>query len=162
MKKSQSTQKLPKFRRPYKDKPYTSPLKRAQVVGLRLADKNQTQIAASTGLSRQTVSRILSQSEVEALLNTYREQVLQMVPDALLGLHVLIKEFDRTAIIETLYGSKVFSEKKEFEIARTEERTYTFPQVAFFGKYGRWPNEKETLAFDKTLDIEPLTKASAR
>jgi hypothetical protein len=156
-----STQKHPKFRRPYKDKPYTSPTKRAQVVGLRLADKNQTEIAASTGLSRQTVSRILSQSEVETLLETYRTNVLQIVPDALLGLHVLVRELDRTAIIETLYGSKVFSDKKEIDISRDEQRTYAFPKIAFFHKFGRWPTLEEAIEFDKTLDVEPLVKASA-
>ena len=88
-----STQKHPKIppknRRPYKDKPYTSPAKRAEVVGLHLADMTRTAIALHTGLSRQTVSRILSQSEVETLLQTYRSRVLGMVPDMLEGLHTL-------------------------------------------------------------------------
>jgi DNA invertase Pin-like site-specific DNA recombinase len=68
------TQKHPKFRRPYKDKPYTSPIKRAEVVGLHLAHKTRTEIATLTGLNRQTVSRILSQSEVETLYFPCRVQ----------------------------------------------------------------------------------------
>jgi hypothetical protein len=156
----ESKQKQSKYKRPYKDKPYTSPIKRAEVVGLHLAHKTRTEIATLTGLNRQTVSRILSQSEVEALLQTYRSHVLQMIPDALDGLHVLIREMDRTAIIETLYGSKVFSEKKEVDVSRTEERTYSFPQVAFFGKFGRWPSLEEAKKFDRTLKLEPLVKAS--
>jgi hypothetical protein len=156
----ESKQKQSKYKRPYKDKPYTSPIKRAEVVGLHLAHKTRTEIATLTGLNRQTVSRILSQSEVEALLQTYRSHVLQMIPDALDGLHVLIREIDRTAIIETLYGARVFTEKKEIDVSRTEERTYSFPQVAFFGKFGRWPSLEEAKKFDRTLKLEPLVKAS--
>jgi hypothetical protein len=156
----ESKQKQSKYKRPYKDKPYTSSIKRAEVVGLHLAHKTRTEIATLTGLNRQTVSRILSQSEVEALLQTYRSHVLQMIPDALAGLHVLIRELDRQAIIETLYGAKVFTERKELEVSHPEERTYAFPKIAFFHKFGRWPTQKEAIAFDKTLDVEPLVKAS--
>jgi hypothetical protein len=156
----ESKQKQSKYKRPYKDKPYTSPIKRAEVVGLHLAHKTRTEIATLTGLNRQTVSRILSQSEVEALLQTYRSHVLQMIPDALDGLHVLIREIDRTAIIEALYGAKVFTERKELEGSRPKERTYAFTKVAFFHKFGRMPTPAETIKFDKTLDVEPLVKAS--
>jgi hypothetical protein len=140
-----SKQKQSKYKRPYKDKPYTSPIKRAEVVGLHLAHKTRTEIATLTGLNRQTVSRILSQSEVETLLQTYRSNVLQMVPDALAGLHVLIRELDRQAIIETLYGSKVFTEHKELEVAPKRERTYAFTKVAFFHKFGRMPTQEEAI-----------------
>jgi hypothetical protein len=156
-----SNQKQSKYRRPYKYEPQTGPGKRAEVVGLRLANWNKSKIAKHVGLNRQTVSRILSQSEVETVLKTYRANVMQMVPDALAGLHVLIRELDRQAIIETLYGSKVFGEKKEIDVSRTEERTYSFPKVAFFGKFGRWPTLEEAIEFDKTLDVEPLTKERA-
>jgi hypothetical protein len=42
-----------------------------------------------------------------------------------------------------------------------QERTYSFPQVAFFGKFGRWPSMKEAIEFDTTLDVEPLVKEIA-
>jgi hypothetical protein len=156
-----SKQKQSKYRRPYKYEPQIGPGKRAEVVGLRLANWNKSKIAKHVGLNRQTVSRILSQSEVETMLETYRANVLQMVPDALAGLHVLIRELDRQAIIETLYGSKVFSEKKEIDNSRDEQRTYAFPKIAFFHKFGRWPTLEEAIEFDKTLDVEPLIKKSA-
>jgi hypothetical protein len=158
-----SKQKQSKYRRPYKYDPQTGPGKRAEVVGLRLANWNKSKIAKHVGLNRQTVSRILSQSEVETLMDTYRNQVLQIIPDALLGLHVLVHELDRTAIIETLYGARVFTDKKEIDVKRRpDERTYTFPMVAFFGKYNRWPSLEEAKKFEETLNIEPLVKESAQ
>jgi hypothetical protein len=67
---------------------------------------------------------------------------------------------DLEAIVVALRGIGVLTNKLEVESsAISEERTYSFAQVAFFGKYNRWPTLEEAKKFDKTLDVEPLVKA---
>jgi Homeodomain-like domain-containing protein len=139
---------------------YTSPTKRAQAVGLYLAGWTKSKIVRETGLHRTTVTRIVSQPEVQTL--TFRERVMKIVPDAIAGLHVLVRELDRTAIIETLYGSKVFSKRRDVDVSRRqEERTYAYPKALFIAKYKRLPTKEELLAFDKTLPAEAIVKAPA-
>jgi hypothetical protein len=68
---------------------------------------------------------------------------------------------DRQALVDILRGIGVLTAKLEVEEMIPEERTYAFPKVAFFHKYGRWPTLEEAIEFDKTLDVEPLVKESA-
>jgi hypothetical protein len=87
---------------------------------------------------------------------------MKIVPDAIAGLHVLVRELDRTATIETLYGSKVFSKRRDVDVSRRqEERTYAYPKALFIAKYKRLPTKEELLAFDKTLPAEAIVKAPA-
>lgn len=67
---------------------------------------------------------------------------------------------DRQALVDILRGIGVLTAKLEVEETIPQERTYDFPKVAFFGKFGRWPTLEEAKKFEKTLDIEPLVKAS--
>jgi hypothetical protein len=71
------------------------------------------------GLDRETVTRILSQQENQLLLQGYRQAVLRIVPDALVGLSHLVNQLDRTAIIEVLYGTRVLIDRHE--VANVEE-----------------------------------------
>jgi len=76
------------------------------------------------------------------------------------GLAKLVKQRDRQAIIETLYGSRVLIQRQEVAEVEDddEERDYSYPRVEFFGRYGRWPLDRELKQFEKTLDIKPLVK----
>jgi hypothetical protein len=55
----------------------------ARVVAGSLAGKSKSELHRETGLGRATIRRILSQSEVEAILASYRDQVRDLVPNAL-------------------------------------------------------------------------------
>ncbi len=136
----------------------TPPSKQALVVGLSFIGKKRSAISRELGLDRETVTRILSQQENQLLVQGYRAAVLKIVPDALIGLSELVKRLDRQAIIETLYGSRVLVHRQEVEKAEEPRRNYTYPKVEFFAKYGRWPLLEEAIEFEKTLEIEPLTK----
>lgn len=65
--------------------------------------------------NRETVTRNLSQQENQLLLQGYRQAILRIVPDTLVGLSYLVNQLDRTAIIETLYGAKVLMDRHEVE-----------------------------------------------
>ena len=63
----------------------TPPSKQALVVGLSLSGKKRSAISRELGLDRETVTRILSQQENQLLLQGYRQAVLRIVPNALIG-----------------------------------------------------------------------------
>jgi hypothetical protein len=141
-----------------KKPPNTPPSKQALVVGLSLTGKKRSAISRELGLDRETVTRILSQQENQLLLQGYRQAVLRIVPNALIGLSHLVNQLDRTAIIETLYGAKVLIQRQEVEPVCEPVRTYDSAKVEFFGKYGRWPSNEEAIAFDKTIVRKPTVK----
>jgi len=138
----------------------TPPSKQALVVGLSLTGKKRSAISRELGLDRETVTRILSQQENQLLLQGYRQAVLRIVPNALVGLSHLVNQLDRTAIIETLYGAKVLIDRHEVEAVEEPRRTYASTRVIFFGKFGRWPRDDELEAFDKTIKRTPNVKGS--
>ncbi len=72
-------QKPPPPKRPL----YTPKAKQARIIAASLAGKSQRQIAREVGADRETVSRVLSQSEVQAFLDAYRDQYRELVPLAL-------------------------------------------------------------------------------
>jgi hypothetical protein len=92
-----------------------------------------------------------------------RSVILRAIPE-LAGLLVEIaKNKDLVAILAALRGVGVLTNKVEVEsTTANEQRSYDLPKVAFFYKHGRWPTLKEAIEFDKTIDVEPLIKASAR
>ena len=69
-------QKPPPPKRPL----YTPKAKQARIIAASLAGKSQRQIAREVGADRETVSRVLSQSEVQAFLDAYRDQYRELVP----------------------------------------------------------------------------------
>ena len=62
---------------------YTPKAKQARIIAASLAGQSQRQIAREVGADRKTVRRILSQSEVQALLDAYRDDYRELVPLAL-------------------------------------------------------------------------------
>ena len=57
--------------------------KQARIIAASLADQSQRQIAREVGADRETVSRVLSQSEVQLLLDAYRDEYRDLVPLAM-------------------------------------------------------------------------------
>lgn len=139
-------------------KPSTPVVKQAAVLALYLQNNKKLTIARELGLDRETVARIISQQENETLLQRYRDVVMKMVPDALIGAHHLVKQVDRQMITDILYGSRTLIQRHEVQKVEEPKRTYAYTKVEFFGKYGRWPLDSELAKFEKTLTIEPLVK----
>lgn len=148
-------------RAPYVRKPHTPHAKQVTVEALAMTGANYSQIARETGINRETVVRILSQSEMEMRRAQGRSIILEAVPTLATLLVEIAKGKDLIAILAALRGVGALTHKLEVENSTAaEQRSYAFPKVAFFHKHGRWPTEKEAIAFDRTLDVEPLTKAS--
>lgn len=97
------------------------------------------------------------------MLQQYRAAVMNIVPDALITAHHLVKMGDRQMATDILYGSRTLIQRHEVLQVEEPKRTYAYTRVEFFGKYGRWPRNEELAEFDKTLtlDIEPLVKEGA-
>jgi hypothetical protein len=165
MNKTERPQKTPRRKRraPYITKPNTPQATQVAIEALALTGSNNSEIARLVGVDRETVGRILTLTEMEARRSQARSVILQAVPE-LAGLLVQIaRNKDLVAILAALRGVGVLTNKLDVESTTTnEQRSYDFPKVAFFYKHGRWPTLKEAIEFDKTLDVEPLIKESAR
>src|SRR5438034_8731500 len=140
-------------------KPYRShitPAVQSQVLGLYLTNHKQRHIAKMIGIDRETVHRIISQQENQILLSGYRDAVMKIIPRALIGAYELVKRLDRQMITDILYGARVLIGRRETEeIKPPQERTYDYPKVEYFAKYGKWPSLEQAKEFEKTMDIEP-------
>jgi hypothetical protein len=134
------------------------------VIRRRMRGETTREIAKAEGIARNTVIRILSLPEVREAIARSRGLILARADELAnrlvqIGLGETAKG-DRQAIVDALRGIGVLTSKFDVEETIPQERTYAFPQVAFFGKYNRWPTLEEAKKFDKTLDIEPLVKKS--
>jgi len=145
-----------------KGKPYKSSLPvnvQAAVIGLYLTNHRKVQIAKMIGIDRETVHRIISQQENQILLSGYRDAVMKMVPNALVQAYELVERGDRQMVTDVLYGARVLIDRRETEeIKPPQERTYDYPKVEYFAKYGKWPSLEQAKEFEKTMDIEALVK----
>lgn len=137
----------------------TRKTKQASVVGLYLSGVKQREIAKELELDRETVARILSQEETRLLVRSYRDAVLRIVPDALIGACELVRRLHPQTINNVLYGARVLIDRHEVEHVEPPKRTYASAKMAFYGKYGRWPSQEEAEKFDKTIKRTPMMKA---
>jgi predicted transcriptional regulator len=79
--------------------PYTPTAKQAAVMALGIAGKSKVQIAHEIGLNRETVTRILSQSEYTTIIEELRSRIAsELVPDLFKSLKKLVKKADRVAV----------------------------------------------------------------
>ena len=165
MNKTERPQKTPRRKRraPCIRKPNTPQAKQVAIQALALTGSNNSEIARRVGVDRETVGRILTLTEMEARRSQAHSVILQAVPE-LAGLLVEIaKTKNLEAILAALRGVGALTNKLEVESSTADEqRTYAYPKIAFFYKHGRWPTLPEAIEFDKTLDVEPLVKASAK
>jgi hypothetical protein len=141
--------------------PYTPMAKQAAEMALGVAGESNVQIARKVGLNRETVTRILSQPECEALAGEYRSEILsRIVPLAIKSLEKLVRKADRVAVIQTLFGMKIFSQRHEMELNKGQlpERNYADAKIKFYYQSGRWPTLEEAKQFDKTIPVKLLLK----
>jgi len=138
---------------------YTPKGKIARVRVRRIVGQTFRQIAEAENLSKNTVARILCQDETNEYIQAYQSAILtELVPLAVKGLKELLKKADRQAVIETLYGTKVFSQKHQVEGVTSHERDYSDAKIEFYYKFGRWPTLAEAKEYDKTIPVKPLLK----
>src|SRR5579859_4137679 len=95
---------------------------------------------------------------VDLLVHGYRDAMLRMVPDALIGACELVKRFHPRTINNALYGTPVLIDCHQVEKIEPPRRTHASAKVEFFAKYGRWPSQAEAEAFDKTVTRKPILK----
>jgi len=144
---------------PEKRKLRTPLAKQARVTARRMHGQSIREIAAQESISKDTVMRILSNEEASLLIRGYRDTILQeYVPLAMNSLKKLLKQEDRQATIETLYGAKVLIDRHEVENIPPPVRDHSYPRVLFFGKYKRWPTDEEAVKFEKTIVVKPTVK----
>ena len=67
-------------------------MKRARIAGKRLAGESIRKIAQEERVTKQTVIRVLSRAEFQALQAAYRSQTMEAVPDAIAYLHRRVKQ----------------------------------------------------------------------
>lgn len=125
---------------------------------MHLSGKRYREISRELGLDRETVTRILSQEETQLLVQGYRDVVLKIVPNALVGASHLVSQVDRQMITDVLKGSRVLVDRHEVAVVQEPERTYDSAKVAFYEKYGHWPTHEEAVKFDRTIARKPKVK----
>ena len=131
----------------------------ARVVAEYLTGAKQRAISRKLGLDRETVPRILSQPEVELLVQSYRDVVLKIVPDALIGAYELVQRLNPKTITDVLKGARVLIDRHQVEhVQRAPVQDYSYSRIRFFGKYKRWPTDEEAAKFQKTIPIKPTVK----
>jgi hypothetical protein len=97
---------------------YTPAATQAQVLAGTLAGKSKSKLHRETGLGRGTIRRILSQSEAQALMASYRDQTLELVPRALESIN---RRFDHRKAtewlaVQILKGLQVFMGKSKTDV----------------------------------------------
>ena len=128
-------------------------------MGRRIAGQTIREIARAENLSKNTVSRILSQDEVDILIQTYRSIILEEVlPLALESLKYNLKKNHPMVTMQTLFGTKVLSQHHELEMKEPSKRDYSSAMVRYYYEFGKWPTKEEAKEFDKTIPVEPLIK----
>jgi hypothetical protein len=125
---------------------------------LYLSGKKKREIARQLEIDRETVSRILSQEETKLLVHGYRDAMLRMVPDALIGAYELVKRLHPQTTANVLYGTRVLIDRHEVEKIEPPKRTFASAKVEYFYKHGKWPTQKQAEEFDKTVKYLPLVK----
>jgi hypothetical protein len=132
---------------------YTPRAKQTRVIAASLAGKSKSQISREEGLKRDTVARILSQPEVEQLRESYRQQLLELVPNSvgLLADKLLTKTGERRKnadwrmAIEILKGAQIFVTKSEQQLSRKDEfEGRSDEDLKFCAEHGYFPEEMDS------------------
>jgi hypothetical protein len=128
VKRQQKTAKRKKWGSSKKP-PVTSRATKAKVVAMYLTNVKRAAIARELGLDRETVPRILSQPETELLVQAYRDAVLKIVPNALIGASELVKTRGRQV-------------KTQQNTAKRKQERQVKPQQTSASKRKRSPRNK--------------------
>jgi len=83
-----------------------------RVIARKLAGQSNRQIARQLALHHGTVGKILSQAEVQVMLNEYRQSAINLVPKAIKVCSYRLDRKDGKIAIEILKGTQVFVTKQ--------------------------------------------------
>ncbi len=100
-----------------------------RILGRKMAGQSHRKIAREEGVSKNTVTRILSREEYQGMMAGYRSVVLEeLVPDANRTLKHHLREKSLTAGLRVLEGAQV--------LARGQKKDLIEHQPAKFGPFG--------------------------
>lgn len=68
-----------------------SPIVQAAVIAKHMLGESKAQIADDLGMSRLTVSKILTDAQIATLVNEGKSEVFRMIPEAVAGIRKAIK-----------------------------------------------------------------------
>lgn len=124
---------------------YIPKTRQARVVGRALAGQSRRTIAREEGLHRDTVARILSQPEFQNIIESFRSQMVDLLPEVIRTYRHHLRHKDLAAARDMAHGLQVFRPKAEQVVTQRADFPLDRPtkDYEFFAEYARWPEESE-------------------
>ena len=113
-----------------------------RVIARKLAGQSNRHIARQLGLHHGTVGKILSQAEVQVMLNESRQSAFDLVPKAIKVCSYRLDRKDGKIAVEILKGTQVFVTKQDQNVTHNvahEFDGWTDEQVEQFSRTGERP-----------------------
>ena len=120
-----------------------------------IAGETTREIAKNEQLSKNTVTKILRQPEIDRAMAVYRSELTELVPLALKGLKRRLNEANPELIKATLQGVRLFSTSTRVEHAKVDDVSErTDAELEHAVKFQRWPTPEE-LAYHEEIGEWP-------
>lgn len=123
----------------------TPVVKQSQVIALAMVGESQSEIARRIGLARETVAKILSQSEINEEVERAKSLIIHQAQPLTRMLLALGLAGDRQAIVDALSGIGVLVPRKNLAVAHQGQvdllHRRANEELDFFLKHGAWPEE---------------------
>ena len=119
-----------------------------RVVAKKIEGKSDRQIGREEHIKRDTVKRILSQSEVRERLLQYRQEIFSRIPKALEVYDYHLEQNNERVATKILEGTQALI-KKQAVIVEEEEQfgaDRSEKELRFFARNGFWPDDPEAKA----------------
>jgi hypothetical protein len=112
-----------------------------RVVVASAAGRTQREISRELGLSRNTVARVLSQAEHQEMLGLFRDQLLNLVPEALRVAKRRLRQNSEKMATEVLKGTQVMVVRTEQDVHHriNEFEGWTDEQLEQYTRSGERP-----------------------
>lgn len=102
---SRDLQAIPAYKKPYPPKrSRKAPALKQEVIARRIAKQNKTRISNELGISRNTVTAILEESNTDRLVESGRLQVCELIPESIRVVAHRLEMNSETAAFEVLKG----------------------------------------------------------
>ena len=136
----------------------TPPDKVKRILGRKMAGQSYRKIAKEEGVSRNTVTRILSREEYQGMMAGYRSVVLEeLVPDAIGTLKHHLRKKSLTAGLRVLEGAQVLAKGQKKDLIERQPRKFG---LYGYGKFADRSNEE--LEYALRYDAWPSKEALAQ
>jgi|GEM_PF-2368091 len=113
-----------------------------RVIARKMAGQSNRQIARQLGLHHGTVGKILSQAEVQMMLNEYRQCAIELVPKAIKVCSYRLDRKDGKIAVEVLKGTQVFVTEQDQNVTHNVAHDFdgwTDEQIEQYIKTGERP-----------------------